>query len=104
MIYTGTLLAPGCPWQSLLVPLVVLLFTIEHFVFGGLVTQARNKYGIPYPSMYAVPGSLRYYDPSMKPTKDDSFQERITNGEAYSFNLIQRGPITFEPLANLHHD
>ena len=92
--YTGTLLGPGCPWSSLLVPLVILLFNIENLAFGGLVMQSRKKYGIPFPTMYAVPGSPRYYNDSMKPTETDvatKFSETITNEEAFAFNSIQRG-------------
>ena len=90
LVYTGTLLSAGCPWSCLLVPLVILLFNIEHMVFGGLVVQARNKYGIPYPTMYAVPGALRYYNDSMKPV-DSKFSDTITNEEAFAFNSVQRG-------------
>ena len=92
--YTGTLLGPGCPWSSLLVPLVIILFTIENLVFGGFVMNARSKYGIPFPTMYAVPGSPRYYKDCMKPEKaegETAFSETITNEEAFSFNLVQRG-------------
>jgi uncharacterized membrane protein YecN with MAPEG domain len=76
-----------------LIPLTILLFNIANMVFGGLVVQARNKYGIPYPTMYAVPGRTRYYNESMKPTdgSDKKFEERITNEEAFHFNSIQRG-------------
>jgi hypothetical protein len=68
LTYTASLLTPDSTWYSVLVPLVVVLFLIETMVFGGLVVQARNKHGIPYPTMYAVPGTPRYYDDSMKPT------------------------------------
>jgi len=76
-----------------LIPLTILLFNIANMVFGGLVVQARNKYGIPYPTMYAVPGRTRYYDESMRPTdgSEKKFEERITNEEAFHFNSIQRG-------------
>jgi glutathione S-transferase len=90
-MYTASLLSPDSKWETLLVPLVVLLFNIEHMVFGGLVVQARKKYGIPYPTMYAIPGALRYYDNAMKPEEDLGFLPHITNEEAYAFNLIQRG-------------
>lgn len=84
--------APGKSVYDLLVPLVILLFNILNLVFGGLVVQARTKYGIPYPTMYAVPGSLRYYNDSMKPTDTSvEFSEMITNEEAFSFNSVQRG-------------
>jgi len=90
MIYTGTL--GGNTWSALLVPLVILLFNIEHLIFGGLVVQARNKYGIPYPTMYAVPGTTRYYNDAMKPTPGDEVKsDLITNEDAYAFNLVQRG-------------
>jgi uncharacterized membrane protein YecN with MAPEG domain len=76
-----------------LIPLTILLFNIVNMVFGGLVVQARTKYGIPYPTMYAVPGRTRYYDESMRPTdgSDKKLDERITNEEAFHFNSIQRG-------------
>jgi uncharacterized membrane protein YecN with MAPEG domain len=76
-----------------LIPLTILLFNIANMVFGGLVVQARTKYGIPYPTMYAVPGRTRYYDESMRPTdgSDKKLEERITNEEAFRFNSIQRG-------------
>jgi glutathione S-transferase len=96
LTYTASLLTPDSTWFSVLVPLVVVLFLIETMVFGGLVVQARNKHGIPYPTMYAVPGTPRYYDPSMRPSDSDasgnsSKTEYITNEEAYAFNLVQRG-------------
>jgi uncharacterized MAPEG superfamily protein len=94
LTYTASLLTPDSTWYSVLVPLVVVLFLIETMVFGGLVVQARNKHGIPYPTMYAVPGTPRYYDDSMKPTDasgNSAKTDYITNEEAYAFNLVQRG-------------
>jgi len=98
LTYTASLLTPDSTWYSVLVPLVVVLFLIETMVFGGLVVQARNKHGIPYPTMYAVPGTPRYYDNSMRPTDSDASTsgnsaktDYITNEEAYAFNLVQRG-------------
>ena len=90
--YTGPLTLGQ--WSCLLVPLVVILFTVENLVFGGFVMNARAKYGIPFPTMYAVPGSPRYYADSMKPEKkegDPVFSENITNEEAFAFNSVQRG-------------
>lgn len=92
LTYTGPLNAG--PWSCLLVPLVIILFTIENLVFGGFVMSARAKYGIPFPIMYAVPGSPRYYNDCMKHEKKDGdpvFGETITNEEAFAFNLVQRG-------------
>ena len=84
--------APGKSVFDLLVPLVILLFSVMNLAFGGLVVQARNKYGIPYPTMYAVPGTLRYYNESMKPTDSiTEFSETISNEEAFLFNSVQRG-------------
>jgi len=92
LTYTASLLSPKSPWTALLVPLVILLFSIMHIVFGALVGQARTKYGIPYPTAYAVPGSERYYDPSMKPENPTTkFDDYIQSEEAHGFNLVQRG-------------
>jgi uncharacterized MAPEG superfamily protein len=59
-------------------------------VAGGFVSMARSKYGIPYPTMYAVPGTPRYYNDTMKPTDGKNVAETITEDEAYHFNLVQR--------------
>jgi len=92
LTYTASLLTPKSQWVALLVPLVILLFNIMHMVFGALVGQARTKYGIPYPTAYAVPGSERYYDSSMKPENATTkFDDYIQPEEAYAFNLVQRG-------------
>jgi glutathione S-transferase len=92
LTYTASLLGSKVPWAALLVPLVIVLFNIMHIVFGALVGQARTKYGIPYPTAYAVPGSERYYDPSMAPENPTTkFDEYIQPEEAYAFNLVQRG-------------
>jgi len=69
-------------------------------VFGAFVGMARHKHGIPYPTMYAVPGTARYYNDEMKPQQKTEQEEKkdneekadlITNSEAYAFNLVQRG-------------
>jgi hypothetical protein len=59
-------------------------------VFGGFVSMARSQYDIPYPTMYAVPGTPRYYSDTMKPTDGKNVAETITEDEAYHFNLVQR--------------
>lgn len=94
LTYTASLLTPSSQWPSLLVPLVILLFNIEHMVFGAFVGMARHKHGIPYPTMYAVPGTARYYNDEMKPqeeNKEEAKAELITKDEAHAFNLVQRG-------------
>lgn len=96
--YTGSLCGAGAcasasDWSTILVPLVVILFAIEHMVFGGLVMQARTQYGIPFPTMYAVPGTPRYYGDDMKPTTPDgnAKPDLIQYDEAFAFNSVQRG-------------
>lgn len=93
----ATVVVGNINWYFL-IPLTILLFNIVNMVFGGLVVQARKKYGIPYPTMYAVPGSPRYYDESMRAAASasaegeaDKFSETISAEEAFAFNSIQRG-------------
>jgi glutathione S-transferase len=94
-------LSPG----SGAVPIVVALVFVVHTWMGILVGIARRRYGVPYPTMYAVPGTPRHY----APTKDKSEAgglggataasaltgapqaELITAEEAYAFNCVQRG-------------
>jgi hypothetical protein len=93
--YTGSLCgASASDWSTILVPLVVILFAIEHMVFGGLVMQARTQHGIPFPTMYAVPGTPRYYGDDMKPAADPEGKGKpdlIQYDEAFAFNSVQRG-------------
>lgn len=96
--YTGSLggsVAGGsADWSTILVPLVVILFTVEHMVFGGLVMAARTQHGIPFPTAYAVPGTPRYYGDDMKPLVPDAEKAKpdlIQYDEAYAFNSVQRG-------------
>ena len=89
--YTASLLTPTSPWSALLVPLVIVLFNIGHMVAGGFVSMARIKYGIPYPTMYAIPGAPRYYNEAMKPAGESTLAATISEEEAYAFNSIQRG-------------
>ena len=90
--YTGSL-GGSADWSTILVPLVVILFTIEHMVFGGLVMAARTQHGIPFPTAYAVPGTPRYYGDDMKPLVPDgkAKSDLIQYDEAYAFNSVQRG-------------
>jgi len=91
--YTGSLCAgaSASDWSTILVPLVVILFTVEHMVFGGLVMAARTQQGIPFPTAYAVPGTPRYYGDSMKPATPDGKPDLIQYDEAFAFNSVQRG-------------
>lgn len=57
-----------------------------NFWAGALVGAARKRYGIPYPTLYAIAGTIRTYGPDAKP---EGFTELITNEEAYKFNCIQ---------------
>ncbi len=47
--------------------------------------SARKTYKIPFPTMYAVPGTPKEYCPGGGP------REMISEEEAYAFNCIQRG-------------
>ena len=58
------------------------------------VGAARKTYGIPYPTLYAVPGTVRHYYPDgLKNAAPDAPKhgDVITNEEAHAFNRIQRG-------------
>ena len=97
-------LSPG----SGAVPIVVALLFVAHTWMGILVGMARKRHGIPYPTMYATPGTPRNY----APVKDKSeagggsgamsaasaltggsgpHAELISAEDAYAFNCTQRG-------------
>jgi hypothetical protein len=71
---------------------------------------ARRKYGIPYPTLYAVPGTPREYGPEAAApaasaatpltapgsadaaaTADAKRDALVSSEEAYKFNCVQRG-------------
>jgi hypothetical protein len=63
------------------------------------VGAARRAHGIPYPTLYAVPQTLRDYTPApaaapaaATPAADkEARNPLITPEEAYAFNSVQRG-------------
>ena len=95
-LYSGTLFDPAQPATGLL-PLVAVLFNLVHIYLGVMVGAARRRYGIAYPTMYAVPGTLRAYSEEMRSGGDkdkgaaEPLQAMITEDEAYRFNTVQRG-------------
>lgn len=97
-------LSPG----SGAVPIVVVIIFVVHTWMGAVVGAARKRFGIPYPTLYAVPGTLRNYAPvkdkseaggggaagatAASPLSGGSAGgELVTAEEAYAFNCIQRG-------------
>jgi glutathione S-transferase len=59
------------------------------------VGAARRKYGIPYPTLMAVPGTPREYGPPKELKSTDAaaapLSENITKEEAFAYNSVQRG-------------
>jgi hypothetical protein len=103
-----------------LIPIVFFLLNIAHLVMGGGVGAARKRFGIPYPSLYAVPGTKADYSPGAAgestPLKEASASRKggeeasarsaassslipddglITEANAYAFNCVQRGHQNF---------
>ena len=94
--------------HSGLMPLVAFALTALHLWMGGLVGAARRKHRIPYPTLYAVPGTLRDYSPDREKLAAasassstaslaesgggaDSLSNVISEADAFAFNCIQRG-------------
>ena len=101
LVYTGTLYSASQP-ASGAVPLAFFLFMLTHVVMGALVGGARRKYGIPYPTMYAVAGTPRHYSAAMRPLAKRGASEAalpqealISGEEAFAFNSVQRGHQNF---------
>ena len=93
-------LSPG----SGAVPIVIALTLVAHLWMGGLVGAARKRFGIPYPTLYAVPGTPRNYAPAKDKGNSPASAltgagavagsgagDLISNEEAYAFNCVQRG-------------
>ncbi len=57
------------------------------------VGAARGRYKIPYPSLYAVPGTPRRYGAGDSRNDKEMMEASplITEEEAYNFNCVQRG-------------
>jgi glutathione S-transferase len=77
-----------------------LAFFVLFLVNGWMMFQvgaARKKYGIPYPTLYAVPGTPRDYAPPKEGVTTaaapltEGKEPLITAEEAYKFNCVQRG-------------
>jgi glutathione S-transferase len=66
---------------------VVLLIAIQNIVFGVSVGQARKKYKVFYPAMYAYKGQV--YPESLNDKKEDL--KPISEEDAFKYNCIQRG-------------
>jgi len=72
----------------------VLFFV--HLYMSLKVGAARKKYGISYPSLYAVPGTPRNYGPpkeakAVDGTSAPPLSELCTAEDAYKYNSVQRG-------------
>jgi hypothetical protein len=87
----GSLLST--PWSGLVPLAFFVCIAVNVYLMMG-VSAARKKYGIPYPSCYAVPGTPRNYGPKDRETSAEpavpSHGELITNEEAFAFNCVQR--------------
>jgi glutathione S-transferase len=81
------------PWSGL-VPLGFFTCMLVNIYMMSQVGAARKKYKISYPTMYAVPGTLREYGPKGETSADASSTaagELISSEEAFAFNCVQRG-------------
>ena len=80
----------------------VALFLLQAVSIGmGIcVGQARKKYGVTYPALYAVPGTKSDYSPVTEDTallKEEKEKKEavVSDQTAYEFNCIQRGHQNF---------
>lgn len=89
-VWTGGI-PTATPWSGL-VPLGFFVAMLVNVYMMGGVGAARKKFNIPYPTLYAVPGTPREYGPKGATSVDASASpDLITNEEAFGFNCVQRG-------------
>ena len=76
-------------------PLALFVLFFVNLYMGISVGAARKKFGIAYPSLYAVPGTPRAYAPAAEAKAADAtsqpLSELCTPEDAYKFNCVQRG-------------
>ena len=84
------------PWSGLVPLAFFVLFMVNIYMAFG-VGAARRRFGIAYPSLYAVPGTPRAYGGPAKeakpvdPLTTPALSELCTAEDAYKFNSVQRG-------------
>jgi glutathione S-transferase len=91
-----TNLSPSLSKWSGLLPLAFFILWGVNMWMAFQVGAARKKYGISYPTLYAVPNTLRAYGPKSTPvdatkTSEVVLGELITSEEAFAYNCVQRG-------------
>ena len=74
-----------------LMPIVVVALFVMTMWMAVNVGMARKRYGIPYPTAYAVAGTPRHYGPEKSGKSDSNKKNVISEEEAYKFNCMQRG-------------
>lgn len=98
LIYSGTLYSKDVPASGAMLLVFVFAFIFQ-ISMGVAVGSARRRFHIPYPTMYAVPSTPRYYSATMKSANIKKgvsevahpIEPLITAEEAYGFNTVQRG-------------
>ena len=83
------------PWSGLL-PLAFFVLFFVNMWMAFQVGAARRKFGIAYPSLYAVPNTPRSYAPPTATPKPvdpttPALSDLCTAEDAYKFNCVQRG-------------
>jgi glutathione S-transferase len=95
-VYTaGALFAS--PHSGLMPIVIVAIFVLDMWM-GIMVSLARKKYNIDYPTLYAVAGTSRWSPASKTETDaisssplEDKSKAVISQEDAFAFNCIQRG-------------